>query len=98
MVPKSTFLATPCSQEEKQRAESLAISLQEQKRVALDLEEQLSLPPEQRQRPREDCQYKSMVLDFIGSLNIPDSFKVIHLTRSIAFISLVKAMLYKQIV
>ena len=67
--------------EEKQRAESLAISLTEQKRIAIDLEEQLSLPPEQRQKIKEDCKYKDTVLDFISSLNIPDSFKVPKFTK-----------------
>jgi len=67
--------------EEKQRAESLAISLQEQKRIAIDLEEQLSLPPEKRTKIREDCKYKDMVLDFIASLNIPESFKVPKFTK-----------------
>lgn len=68
-------------EEEKNRAESLAISLQEQKKLVLDLQEQLVMPPEERPKLKEECEYKKMVLDFITTLNIPEPFQVPKYTK-----------------
>lgn len=68
-------------EEEKNRAESLAISLQEQKKLVIDLQEQLILPPEERPKLKEECEYRKMVLDFIRTLNIPEPFQVPKFTK-----------------
>ena len=44
--------------------------------MVVDLQEQLILPPEERQKLKEECEYKKMVIDFIRTLNIPEPFQV----------------------
>ena len=84
MQRKSNYLANKISYKKYNfiRLIYTFIPYQEQKRLAVDLEEQLALPPDKRRsHVREDCKYKEMVMDFIATLNIPESFQVPKFTK-----------------